>query len=228
MEETLVFIQQHQAWINILLGAAGLVYLRLAWRWYQELRRALFGLEREQALDRLRRAAAMLTFVVAALASTFVISTFVTPAMPGSGMAPPIPTVSLLATAHESTPPAGPGFEAATALPAAGLDSSGCLNPDATLTQPQTGDTLSGVVEILGTANIPSFGFYKIEYRSLADGTVWRAILAGDSPVFGESLGSWDTSLVLPGEYAFRLVVADTAGNAPMPCVITVRVAPVP
>jgi hypothetical protein len=228
MEETLVFIQQHQAWIYILLGAAALVYLRLAWRWYQERRRALFGLEREQALDHLRRVAAMLSLIAAGYGVTFVVSTFVTPAMPGSGIATPIPTVSLLATVPGPTAATGPGFETATALPPAEMDSSGCLNPSATLTQPQAGDSLSGTVEIRGTANIPNFGFYKIEYRSLADGSAWRAILAGDTSVTDDVLGSWDTTLVLPGEYAFRLVVADTAGNAPMPCVIPVRVAPAP
>ncbi len=39
-------------------------------------------------------------------------------------------------------------------------------------------------------------------------------------------LGFWDTTLVNPGDYGFRLVVTDTAGNAPLPCVRRVRVLP--
>src|SRR4030042_1913347 len=73
----------------------------------------------------------------------------------------------------------------------------------------------SGEAEIRGTANIPNFGFYRYEYRALASGSAWRAIGAGDTPVVDGLLGVWDTRLVLPGDYAFRLVVADAAGNAP-------------
>jgi len=41
---------------------------------------------------------------------------------------------------------------------------------------PANGDTLSGIVEVVGTANIENFAFYKLEYISLVPGAVWRAV----------------------------------------------------
>jgi hypothetical protein len=228
MEETLLFIDEYQVWIFILLGVAAVIYARNALRGYGELRRALFGLEREQAIARLKQAGAMLALVAAGAATVFIITTFVTPAIPASSLPTAIPTGSLLTSPQGADLAAGGPIATATAIPEGGIDSSGCLNPDATLTEPQAGAVLSGIVSIRGTASIPNFGFYKLEYRSTAAGSAWRAISAGDEPRVDEELGIWDTTLVLPGDYAFRLVVADTAGNAPMPCVIPVRVAPAP
>jgi hypothetical protein len=87
------------------------------------------------------------------------------------------------------------------------------------------------LVTVAGTANIQNFAFYKYEYIPVSAGVpvagaVWRAISAGTDPKVDEELGIWDTSIVTPGDYAFRLVVTDTAGNAPLPCVLTVRVLP--
>jgi hypothetical protein len=111
-----------------------------------------------------------------------------------------------------------------TPLPVTEIDSAGCANPLATILTPATGESLTGAVEITGTADVADFAFYKYEYISLTPGAVWRAIGAGTLPTHDGLLGTWDTTLVLPGEYALRLVVTDTAGNAPQPCVILVRV----
>ncbi len=96
---------------------------------------------------------------------------------------------------------------------------------------PEDGSQLTGTVTIEGTATILNFAFYKYEYIELAAGSpapgaVWRAISAGTIPKDDDDLGLWDTTLVIPGDYAFRLVVTDTAGNAPMPCVRRIRVLP--
>jgi hypothetical protein len=227
MEEIFAFVTQFQAWIYALFGLAALLYIRSGLRSYADLRRAMFGLEREQATGRLRRSAAMLGLVIAGSLATFMVATFVSPAMPGSGVPTPVPTISLLNTPGTTFAPEGTPA-AATPIVSGDLDGSGCLNPAATLTNPVDGAALSGVVEIRGTADIPNFGFYRYEYRGLTAGSAWRAIGAGDDPVADGTLGEWDTSLVLPGDYAFRLVVADTAGNAPLPCVIRVSVSPAP
>ena len=113
-----------------------------------------------------------------------------------------------------------------TPLPAVVVDSAGCANLLATILTPATGESLTGVVEITGTADIANFAFYKYEYISLTAGAVWRAIQAGTQPRQDGVLGTWDTRLVIPGDYALRLVVTDTVGNAPQPCVILVRVLP--
>lgn len=228
MEEVFAFIAQDQAWIYALLALAGVIYIRVGLRAYIDLRKAMFGLEREQAQVRLRRVGGMLGLIVVAALVTFIIATYVSPAMPGSGLPTAAPTISLLSTAPPTFAPEGTLLPAGTPLPSGDLDSSGCLNPDATLTSPENGAVLSGEVEISGTANIPGFGFYRYEYRGLTTSSAWRAIGAGDTPVVDGHLGTWDTTLVLPGDYALRLVVADTAGNAPLPCVVRVSVAPTP
>ncbi len=227
MLEVVLLIETYQTWIYLGLGLAALAYLWLTWNWSRELREAMFGLERERALSGLRRSAAMLVIVLTGMLATFLAATFLGPALPASARPTALPTVSLLAT----EPPASGGteeaeFAAATPLPVGTADAAGCDNPQATLSQPETEQTLQGVVEIRGTADIDNFAFYKYEYRPVGADDVWQAISAGTDPVTEGELGTWDTSLVPTGEYELRLVVTDTSGNAPQPCVIRVRVVP--
>jgi len=227
MTDILLFISDSEGWLYVLLGAAGLIYARLAVLRFREARRALFGLERDRAAARLRQALGMLAITLAGALVTFVLTTFVVPSLPGSLRGTPAPTISLLTTPGPETPTIPADFVSATALPLDELDPGGCLNPQATILFPVSGASLSGAIEIIGTADIPNFGFYKIEYRSRGGEDDWQAILAGGQTRLDESLGVWDTSLVgAAGEYLLRLVVADTAGNAPQPCVVPVRITP--
>jgi hypothetical protein len=229
MDEVLLFLQARQAWVYVLAAALGVVYARVAWTRLRTLRTAQFGLERERALRGMTRALVMLGLVLGGVLLTFVAATFLAPAVPASARPTALPTVSLLSTLGSQ--PTGGTFIPSTPLPQAPLDGAGCQNPGATLTTPKEGDSLAGLVSVTGTASIPNFAFYKYEYIPIsagapAPGAVWRAISAGTVPVEDGDLGPWDTSLVTPGDYAFRLVVTDTAGNAPLPCVVTVRILP--
>lgn len=229
MDEALLLIQSYQTWIYIVLAAAFILYARSAVRWWRAFGVAEFGLERERARKGMARAGLMGVWVMLVAGLTFLAATVLSPAVPATSRPTPLPTVSLLAT--PSTPVVASTGPAATALPEVALDASGCSNPSATLTLPTEGSDLSGTVDVQGTANIPNFAFYKYEYIELAaglpaPGAVWRAISAGTTPVTAGDLGAWDTTLVIPGDYAFRLVVTDTAGNAPLPCVRRVRVLP--
>jgi hypothetical protein len=227
MAEALLFLEEYQGWIYLVLGLAALVYLRLTWRWYRSRRVTIFSLEREQATERLTRSATLLGLALALIAATFIGTTILGPSIPASHRPTALPTVSLLATATFALN-ATEARMTATPLPVTEIDSAGCANLQATILAPASGESLSGAVGITGTADIPNFAFYKYEYISLTPGSVWRAIGAGTDIKKEESLGIWDTTLVLPGEYALRLVVTDTAGNAPQPCVILVRVLPPP
>lgn len=227
MLEVVLLIEAYQTWIYLGLGLAALAYMWLTWSWSRELREAMFGLERERALSGLRRSAAMLILVLTAMLATFLAATFLGPALPASARPTALPTVSLLATeppAADSTQEAE--FTAATPLPVGTADGAGCDNQQATISEPGAEQTLQGVVEIRGTADIDSFAFYKYEYRPAGTEGVWQAISAGTGPVVEGELGTWDTSLVPAGEYELRLVVTDTSGNAPQPCVMRVRVVP--
>ncbi|NIM94326.1 MAG: hypothetical protein GTO18_11550 [Anaerolineales bacterium] len=230
MEEVLVLIEENQTWIFVVLSLFALIYVRLSIKRYQEIQKTFFSLERDRARTSFFRSFFMLILVFLGLLSTFIIATFAGPAIPISARPTVMPTVSLL-----STPDLGESTNSilltATPITDLILEGNGCQNLNATLTSPKDGDAVNGVVDVMGAANIPAFAFYKIEIKSLSPDAVWRAISAGTEPVCEtcanqEILGKWDTSLTTPGEYAFRLVVMDSAGNAPLPCVISLRVLP--
>jgi hypothetical protein len=227
MEEALLIIEQFQGWIYLLLVVAGLTYLRMSLHWYRIWRRAVFGLERDHAAGRLTRSLAMLSFVAVVAMGTFLVATFLVPAVPLAARPTPLPTISLLLTVTPLGAVTGAGGEPTTPQAAAATpDQAGCLNPSATITSPLAGAELRGRVEITGTADIPSFAFYKIEIRSADPDSTWKAITAGTDVKVNELLGTWDVSLVEAGDYFLQLVVTDTAGNAPLPCAIKIDVLP--
>lgn len=225
MEDVLLFVEEQQAWIYLLFGIFVVIYLKATLDAAAELRASLFGLERERSTAKLRRSAALLTVSLAVLLTTFVLATYAGPAVPAADRPTPLPTVSLLATPQVTL--AVQNGTPATAIPLSSddLDSAGCANLSATMTSPVEGAVLQDAVDIQGTANIPNFSFYKYEYRSTQPDSTWRTISAGTIPVVEDKLGTWDTSLLIPGDYALRLIVTDTSGNAPLPCVIRVTVA---
>jgi hypothetical protein len=225
MTELLVLIETYQVWIYVGLALVGLVYLRATWRWGLELRKAVYGLERERAVSGLRRSIAMLVLVGALVISAFVAATFISPSIPFASRPTELPTVSLLASRSPQAGLAEPAVSP-TEIPLGTADASGCTNPNATLTSPEPGETLSGIVEIEGTADIENFAFYLYEFRPVNTSEVWQAISAGTTSVIEGQLGTWDTSLVPASDYAFRLVVTDSAGNAPLPCEIHIRIVP--
>ncbi|MGD2058216.1 MAG: hypothetical protein PVF85_04725 [Anaerolineales bacterium] len=231
MEEAILFIEANQSWIYLVLVLLAVIYSWLLLQAYQSLRGAVFGLERERAISRLTRAGAMLALIASGILATFVITTFAGPAIPPGLRPTPMPTVSLLATSAPEGSAQGEPGASPTPLTVDMIDGSGCENPEATITSPDSGEAVRGEVELLGTANVTGFAFYKLEYHDLKAGSDWLAISASNQPVCEgcaeeEFLGVWDTSLVTPGQYAIQLVVTDTLGNAPLPCQILVQVTP--
>jgi hypothetical protein len=226
MEEAISFFRAFEIWIYLLLGLGGLYYLRkfiLAW---QELQGASFGLERESAQSRLNQSASALVLLLTMAVVEFVLVSFIAPAMPGVESLP-TPTLNLLATATITLPAAIPqlaGTAAATPLLIPEIPSgSGCVPGQIEVTMPKAGEEVSGVVPVVGTADIPNFGFYKFEIKRPSE-TIWLTIQAGNTPVQGGKLGDWDTTRLSPGEYQLGLVVVDNQAQASEHCVIQVRV----
>lgn len=93
------------------------------------------------------------------------------------------------------------------------------------ITSPKAGDEVRGSVELIGTAGIPNFGFYKLEVAPLG-GSTWAIFSAGSKPVRNGSLGKWDTTALTPGDYQLQLVVTDNQGAALPSCIVSVRVLP--
>jgi hypothetical protein len=230
MEEALVLIEEHQIWFYLSLGIIGLLYLRLVIVHLREFRSTFFGLERDRAREKLIRSSVMLSLVAIGLVAIFVAATFGGPAVPVNARPTVLPTVSLLSTPEVILSEENVGATS-TPLGEGGFEELGCSNPKATITFPQDGDSINGVVEILGVANIPGFAFYKVEIKVLSPDALWQAVGANTDPVCEicaeqEVLARWDTSLVATGDFVIRLMVMDTAGNAPLPCEVNVRVLP--
>lgn len=226
MQALLRFLKTYELGIYLLLGVAFLLYFRrllLAWRVWQG---ALFGLEREEAERRLRGAFLGVVLSVGLMLTTFALVTFATPAQTGPVVLPTA-TLDLLATPlPEEASPTPEGTP--TPLPTPVLDTGGCVPDQVFIASPQTGDTISGEVTIEGTADIPNFGFYKVEFAPASE-ALFLTIGVGRVPRAQEPLiEGWDTSRVPPGDYVIQLVVTDNQGQALPPCRVRVHIAAPP
>jgi len=71
---------------------------------------------------------------------------------------------------------------------------------------PASDETVSGVVEIRGTAAEPGMMRLRVEFGYDPDPTgTWFLILEGTEPVRDGLLGQWDTASISEGNYALRL-----------------------
>lgn len=93
------------------------------------------------------------------------------------------------------------------------------------ITYPTDGTTVSGQVEIRGTATHPNMDFYQIRYApgpQPTGGSQWQdfAIVEGER-VDNDVLGTWDTTQLPDGQYTLALAVWG-AGDANNPYVFFV------
>jgi hypothetical protein len=229
VEEAVRYFKDYEVWIYAGLGVIAIYALiRFILSW-EELRRAAFGMERDMAQDRLNQAAVLLILLLTMAAAEFSLVTFIAPTMPGANPLPSptldllaTPTVTILAPFGENPQVLETPLPSPTTLPG-----QGCTPDQVVITEPQDGSTVSGVVVVSGTADIPNFGFYKYEIARLSE-TAWLSINAGEQVVQNGVLGEWVTNVLPPGDYQLRLMVADNQGKFMPPCIIQVRVSAAP
>jgi len=227
MDEVLRFFRTYELWIYIIIGLGGLTYFRkflFAWR---DLRGAIFGLEREEAQNRLNQATGLLVILIIIAVAEFILVSYVAPLRPGAN---PLMTSTLdvLATAtttlspNESSLPSSPTNAAATAP----FNTSGCVSNQIEISSLENGSDVNGEILISGYAIAENFGFYKLEVISQNESEAqWRTIQAGRDPVQnGTLVEKWDTSTLSPGEYILRLVVTLTTGDALPDCQVFIRI----
>jgi hypothetical protein len=235
------------------LGAVGaMLYIWSALQARRRKDLALFSLEREDAVDQGLRSWLMAGVCVLLAVGVYGVGSFVVPNLPVE-QAEATPMISLLFTPTASpTEPPTPAPTAlptptlapvptvapiATPLdripntppPSAPLEGAGgpvvgaCTSAGTQIISPSNNQRLSGVVEVLGTANLPAFSFYKFEIQ-WPGSEDWVTVQSFNTPVAGGVLGYWDTTPLAgqPGTYKFRLVVVDNTGNYPEPCVVGV------
>jgi hypothetical protein len=250
MPDVVLWINDHQQWIYLALLALCGWQLFVIGRTQRRLQYTVFNIERERYQADRTRALTTVSLCAALLAVALLSNAFLAPnltelwgvpptASPAVPSVTPGPTVTpelVLPGLETPTPEVAVGPTASrTAVPVGG---AGCQFPGATITSPIPGAILAGRVEVRGTANIDNFAFYIVEVSTLGDN--WLTVITSqredptllDSPmrpVIDDVLGSWETSLQEPGEYALRLKVYDSAGNYPMPCTIPITIqAPFP
>jgi hypothetical protein len=96
----------------------------------------------------------------------------------------------------------------------------------AEITRPASGEAVSGIVTLEGTANHPSFDHFDLTFTYEADTTgTWFPIVDEDrSRVVEGRLAVWDTTGIADGEYMLRLRVWPAEGEPLVAIVHGVRV----
>lgn len=136
----------------------------------------------------------------------------------GYPMAPPVgcPADLLRIARGERAPQPASGQEA-------GLLLAGSYN----IASPRAGDTVSGQVPILGTANFDpgAVQFYKIEIGAGSNPTTWTTLgQTHDTPVLNGMLEELHAYALTPGPYVLRLVLVRQDGNYPPPHAVPILI----
>jgi hypothetical protein len=223
MSQFVLFLGKYAGFFYLLLLLAGMYAVRKLFRSWKEWREAYFGLEREITMRRLAQWAAALVVVLVLMCGVFAVATFVVPTVPALDLIP-TPTVDLLATPAAGSPVEGAlaaGMTPIAAAPVAG--SQGCVPGQLEVTFPKPGAEINGTVTLVGTVNLPNFGFYKYEV-ALRGTDVWSTISAGSEVKNNEDLGDLNTSILTPGDYLLRVVVLDNSTQVIGTCIINIRI----
>jgi hypothetical protein len=224
MAEILQFINNYELWIYLGLSLVGLLNLRKLILALQEWRGTFFGLERDIIQRRISEAVSILVLLFCIGIIVFGLNSFVYPGLT-LDQALATPTLSPLATAaatlpsSTSQPSGGQSLMTTQVVPS----ENGCVPGKVELSYPTNSAVLSGVVEIKGLIKVNNFGFYKYEFAPNGNPT-YATIAAGhEANPANNVLGSWDTSMLVPGDYQLRLVVEDN-GNLLPACVVSVTI----
>jgi hypothetical protein len=221
MQEFFRFIGTYQVFFYLLLLLAGLYSLRWLLKAWKEWRDAYFSLEREIAMRRLAQSVAATIFILILLCGVFSVAIFVVPGLP-SGLLVATPTLDLLATPSSALPPNQTALIGITPVtPVTG--SQGCVPGQLDITFPKPEDEISGIVTLVGTVNLPNFGFYKYEV-ALRGTENWTTISAQSEVKKTEDLGILNTTVLTPGDYLLRVVVLDNDKQVIGTCIITIRI----
>jgi hypothetical protein len=224
MAEFYKFLASYEALIYILLAIGGLFSFRWLWRSWRETQIAIYRMEREFSSRRLGQSAAISILISILFCVEFFMVSFVIPGLP-SNIFLITPTLDLISTPTGTLSPAIMTQYANLPPQTSIANATGCTPNQIMLASPKPGDEIKGTVELIGTVNIPNFGFYKYEVAPQGSDT-WATISAGRTIVINGSLGTWITTALTPGDYQLRLVVTDNQGQALPACVVPVRVAP--
>ncbi len=86
-------------------------------------------------------------------------------------------------------------------------------NPEAQITSPESGETVSGTINIEGTARDANFKEYTLAYGQRTNPSSWSTITTSTTLVSSDTLTSWDTTQIDDGIYTLKLTCEDEAAN---------------
>jgi hypothetical protein len=82
------------------------------------------------------------------------------------------------------------------------------------ITAPEMNAEVRGLVPIMGSASLPGFQFYKVEYGIGPSPSQWAIVGSlHDAPVINQQLETWDTTRIPDGVYSLRLQAVKQDGN---------------
>jgi flagellar hook assembly protein FlgD len=86
--------------------------------------------------------------------------------------------------------------------------------PVLSITSPNNGQRISGVVEVIGTVIDPHLNFYVLEFAPDTTPLIWEELIRGYIEVPYGTLFDWNTSGIDDGFYLLRLRAEDTYNNS--------------
>ena len=224
MTEIYNFLASYEALIYIVLAIGGLFSFRWLWRSWRESQTAVYTMEREFSSRRVGQSVTISVLIATLFCVEFFVATFIIPGLPSNDLIP-TSTLDLISTPTGTLSPAAMTQFANLPLQPPSANLTGCTKNQIMLTSPIPGQEVQGTITLIGTVNIPNFGFYKYEVAPQGSDT-WATISAGRETVVNSKLGEWITTALTPGDYQLRLVVTDNQGVALPACVVPVRVVP--
>lgn len=222
VSEVVQFLTTYEIWIYAILGLAALGFLSRLFKAISYWRDATFGIEKDIAKRRFINAGmALIVLFVFAISEFFFVS-FSASVLP-SMQAIPSPTIDVLATATPTLPPVENSAQTEVVQNSPTPQPDTCIPGLVNWISPAAGDQISDVVPLFGEVSIPNFGFFKYEYAAVGS-EIWTTIAGGNEIKEDNSIGSWNTTQLLAGDYLLRLVVLDNQNAEFGSCIVTVRV----
>jgi hypothetical protein len=249
------YVANYAAWIYAACGLVALYQIYRIWLVRSERKQAIFSLERDKAVKDTYNIFAIAVILLMTMGLTYFVSTTLATAVEplvNEAIAPtpplpfmPTPTNTPLPATSTPTNTAEPTDESADAEATLTSDEEllptqppstpaptvpvvvapACPDERSVFLRPGNGEQVSGILNVIGTANHEEFQFYKVEYAPGASPSGnWVYITGGNSPVVNNVLASFDTRALGNGDWTLRLIVVDRTGNYPVPCQVTISV----
>lgn len=127
-----------------------------------------------------------------------------------------LPNINTLRVGDNLLLPRLPGM---VITPVGGFVAEGCTDPSTFILAPVVGETVTGIIQVLGTATRPDMAYYKIDIRPDYL-TVYTEYSRSQIPVIAGILGQVDTRIFSPGLYWIRLTVIGTDQTFGQPCAL--------